>query len=134
MITSASFGAEGLFLTSIFAFIIRANLVAIVRNPYWILPTQLLHGLTYAGSYTSGVYMSKRAAPPGLEVTAQALFSFSYNGVGGLLGSSIGGALFDAVGAPNMFRIKSLLNTVGLLVLIALHPPTRSRVRSWFSW
>lgn len=124
-------GAPGLLVVSIIAFIVRANLVALLQNPYWVLPLQLFHGFTYAGSYAAGVYLAKQSAPPGLEVTAQALFSFCYIGVGGLLGSSIGGVLFDEFGAPNMFRVKSALNFFALVVLCALHVPTRRTVRKW---
>ena len=94
----------------------RALLVSVLTNPWWVLPLQLLHGFTFAGTWTAGVALAKEHSPEGLETTGQSLFSFAYNGVGGLSGSIVGGQLYDWLGPRSMYRIKAALFAVTVVL------------------
>ena len=103
------YGAPTLMLASMAAFVVRSVLVSFLVNPWLVLPLQLLHGFTFAGAWTAGVAIAKQNSPPGLETSAQSLFSFAYSGVGGLSGSIVGGQLYDSLGPRLMYRIKALI-------------------------
>ena len=103
------YGANSLILASMAAFVVRSVLVSFLVNPWLVLPLQLLHGFTFAGAWTAGVAIAKQNSPPGLETSAQSLFSFAYNGVGGLSGSIVGGQLYDSLGPRLMYRIKAFV-------------------------
>ena len=90
----------------------RSVLVSFLKNPWLVLPLQLLHGFTFAGAWTAGVAIAKANSPPGLETSGQSLFSLAYNGIGGLSGSIIGGQLYDFLGPRSMYRIKGAVFAV----------------------
>ena len=109
------YGAPTLMLASMAAFVVRSVLVSFLVNPWLVLPLQLLHGFTFAGAWTAGVAIAKQNSPPGLETSGQSLFSFAYNGVGGLSGSIVGGQLYDVLGPRTMYRIKAAVFAVTTL-------------------
>ena len=103
------YGASSLLCASLLALTIRSILVSFLTNPWMVLPLQLLHGFTFAGTWTAGVALAKENSPVGLETSGQSVFSLSFNGIGGLSGAIVGGQLYDLVGARTMYRIKAMI-------------------------
>ena len=112
------YGASSLLCASMIAFTARAVLVSFLDNPWMVLPLQLLHGFTFAGAWTAGVALAKENSPVGLETSGQSIFSFAYYGIGGLLGSVVGGQLYDLLGPREMYRIKGLVFAVTVLLYL----------------
>ena len=75
---------------------------------------QLLHGPTFSLMWIAGVAYADRIAPPGLEATAQGLFSGVMLGIGAAAGAFLGGVLYEHVGLVVLFRLASLLSLVGV--------------------
>jgi len=85
-----------------------------LTTPGLLVPLQLFHGPEFAAMYVAGVYYAGRAAPPGMEATARAL----YGAVGALamtLGGFVGGYLYDAVGALWLFRMAALMMAASMV-------------------
>lgn len=50
---------------------VRFMLYSVLTNPWWILPVELLHGLTFGLFYATMTSYASIIAPPGTEATVQ---------------------------------------------------------------
>lgn len=111
---------------------VRMILYGVIADPVVALLPQLLHGVSFALVLIAGVATARRLAPPGMGATAQALFSATHMGLGGVAGALLGGALFTRLTVPQAFLVVG----VGELLLTAILLATgrsatlRSRRRS----
>lgn len=106
-------GAAGLLKFAIFVYALRWLLFSFVQDPAWALALQLLHGLSFGAFLTAGVtYLSERT-PAGFVTTSQAIFNAVCYGVAAVVGSMVGGYLYDSSGMTNLFRIFSLVTVAG---------------------
>ncbi|XP_037071402.1 uncharacterized protein LOC119092549 [Pollicipes pollicipes] len=105
------------------AFGVRFLLYSLLRNPWLVLPVELLNGLTFGLFYANMVAYAGVIAPPGMTATLQGLVGASFECVGVAIGSGTGGLLYYAVGGARMFQVYGLLSlTAGALyVLSAVH-------------
>ncbi|WP_299029267.1 major facilitator superfamily domain-containing protein 6 [uncultured Thermanaerothrix sp.] len=108
---------QWLMTVGLILFAVRALLYSFITQPWMAMLIQLMHGLTYALMWVAGVSYAGMMAPPGLNATAQGLFSSAIMGVGMVVGSLLGGFLLAHVGAIWMFRITSGVGLVGALIL-----------------
>lgn len=67
-----------MFLT----FAARFFLYSIIRNPIWVLPVELLNGITYALTYSAAISYAAILAPPGAEGTLQGVVGTAQMGIG----------------------------------------------------
>jgi PPP family 3-phenylpropionic acid transporter len=109
-------GARGLLLIALAAYVVRALAYTVISEPWMFLAVQLLHGLTFSAMWVAGVFYADSMAPEGLGATAQGLFSGVLLGLGGIAGGLIGGILYDELGAVAMFRWAAAAALVGLIV------------------
>lgn len=70
------------FSISFAMFALRFLLYSIIRDPLWVLPVELLNGITFGLSYIAGISYSAKIAPVGSEGTVQGLFSMAFQGFG----------------------------------------------------
>jgi MFS transporter, PPP family, 3-phenylpropionic acid transporter len=109
------FGARGLLLISLSAYVIRL-LAYNVLPPVWlVLPINLLHGLTFSALWVAGVSYANEVAPKGMGATAQGLFAGITMGLGSAAGALLGGTLYDSLGAIMMFRVAAGIVAMGLI-------------------
>lgn len=102
-----------------FAFIIRMgcySLLPYLPSLWFILPVELLHGLTFALAWAAGTTHCRTIAPPGLEATTQSLYQGFYFGVGYGMGGLVGGLVYQYVGAEAVFVEACVVMTVGWTV------------------
>ncbi len=109
-------GARGLLLVALAAYVVRALAYTFFSEPWVFLIIQLLHGLTFSAMWVAGVSYADSLAPEGLGATAQGLFSAVLFGLGGIAGGLIGGLLYDELGAVAMFRWAATFALVGLVI------------------
>jgi len=76
------------FSISFAMFAFRFLIYSIIRDPLWVLPVELLNGITFGLSYIAGISYSAKIAPVGSEDTVQGLFSMAFQGFGSSLYSS----------------------------------------------
>jgi PPP family 3-phenylpropionic acid transporter len=111
-------GARGLFVFSMVTGILMLTGYSLIRNPWLVLFVQLLTGPSFSTMWAGGVAYMDELAPRGMGATAQGLFSAVATGLASALGAIIGGWMFDAVGAPWMFRWSALMVFLALLFLL----------------
>jgi len=70
------------------------------------------HALSFAMAHLAGIQLVQRAAPRGARRRAQALYSGLTFGLGIVLGSSLAGPLFEALGGRGTFAVAALFSAV----------------------
>ena len=105
---------------SILILALRCFLYTQIKDPQYILPIQLLHGLTFSLFWAAGVLYVKRMIPNGYDTSGQSLFVAMYFGLGGLAGNYVGGMIFAKWGCNTMFLVGTA--TAILAVMISLIP------------
>ena len=72
-------------------------------------------------------HRGRRGGRAGLTVFATALFTFSFLGLGGVVGNVAGGVLMDVVGASTMFQIKTAVTAAAALLFLLAERPCNRR-------
>lgn len=66
----------------LFGFGVRFFLYYWLVNPWWVLPIELLNGVTFGIFYATMTSYASKVAPPGTEATVQGLVGAVFEGVG----------------------------------------------------
>jgi MFS family permease len=99
-------------------FFIRLYLFSIIPDTTWVLPLNLLHGVTFGLYWIASVAVVNEIAPDNLKATAQGTL-ISILSLSGVLGGLISGWIFDTLGVFTLFRIYAVL-AIAALVLLGL--------------
>jgi len=102
-----------LMIASILLFAVRALAYTLISAPWMALVIQLLHGPTFSLMWTVGVSYADAISPPGLQSTAQGLFTGVMLGVGAAVGSILGGVVYEKVGMVSTFQVAALCALLG---------------------
>ncbi|KAG2442634.1 hypothetical protein HXX76_002718 [Chlamydomonas incerta] len=99
-------GVTAVLDLTMLVYVLRLALYALL--PYagsvlWVLPVEVLHGVTFACGWGAGTVNCKTLAPPGLAATLQGAFQGLYFGAGYGLGSLVGGWVGGRLGWQLMF-------------------------------
>jgi len=90
---------------------IRWILYAVLSNPLLILLVQATQGISFALFYFSGITFVSQVAPSELQVTGQGIFGAVFTfGLSGIVGSLLGGLIFDVLGVSVMYGIAGLIS------------------------
>ncbi|XP_022182048.1 major facilitator superfamily domain-containing protein 6-A-like isoform X2 [Myzus persicae] len=95
------------FSLMFFLFAVRFLLYSIITNPVWVLPVELLNGLTFALAYSAATSYAAELAPVGAEGTLQGIVGTALQGIGAPVGSFVGGYMFDRFGSITSFKFLS---------------------------
>lgn len=109
-------GARGLLVIGFATYTLRWLLLSFITNPLGAILLQLLHGLSFAAFLVGGVTYVNERTPDGLSTTAQAVFSTVCYGLASIVGSLVGGYIYDKLGMLALFRILSLIAAASLAI------------------
>lgn len=105
----------------------RWALMGLTSSPAALVALAALHGLSFGAFYVTTISLVAQRAPGALRSTGQAIFVAVTFGLGGLIGFTGSGALFDALGGARLFQLAGLLELAPLA--IALIGVTRPSAR-----
>eukprot|EP00798_Chlamydomonas_sp_ICE-L_P021540 gene21541-28532_t len=108
-------GVERLLDICLATYVVRLlfySVLPFLVNPYYVLPAELLHGITFGVGWGAGCEKAKMLAPEGLEATMQIMFQGCYFGLGFGCGSLFGG-LLGPYGFQFMFFWSAILVLIG---------------------
>lgn len=88
-------------------YVIRAITYVVVHNVTTVIWVEPLHGVTYAIMQVASVAYVGSRAPPEAEASAQAVIA-SCRAAGSIFGSSIGGLIYQYLGARSLFLITAI--------------------------
>jgi PPP family 3-phenylpropionic acid transporter len=115
------FGHRGLFIFSMVTACLMLLGYSLIRVPWVVLFVQLLTGPSFSTMWAAGVSYVDELAPRGMGATAQGMFSAISMGLASALGAMAGGWMFDALGAPWLFRCGAALVVLALAFFLATH-------------
>uniref|UniRef100_A0A146KKX9 Major facilitator superfamily domain-containing protein 6 n=1 Tax=Lygus hesperus TaxID=30085 RepID=A0A146KKX9_LYGHE len=82
-----------------------------LKNPWWILPLEILNGLTFATLNSAMVTYANALAPAGTEATVQGIVSAAFEGIGVSLGAFMGSQVIRSWGVRSLFLAAGLAST-----------------------
>ena len=124
------FGEQWLILAALLAYVIRVIGYSFLQNPWFVLPLELLHGLTFGALYAAGVHYSSNLFPPHLSATGQGIFYGIYSGLGPTCGSILGGYLYYTYGARFMYRVMAGFVSIAVLIhVLNFHKELYTKVK-----
>lgn len=91
---------------------------SVLTNPLWSIPSELLHGVTYAVGWASAAEHVSTLLPPEMSSTAQGMLSAVQFGGGISSGALIGGWLLTEYGDRVMFQFMCGLAFCGAVLLL----------------
>jgi PPP family 3-phenylpropionic acid transporter len=112
------YGSLRMLIFALGLYCVRFGLNLLIPSATWILPLQLLHGLTFAIHLMASVTLAYELAGPERAATAQGLISSVSYGFGAIVGTLVGGALLDRFGIAATMQVALLLMGVALAVLL----------------
>ena len=115
----ARLGASRLMGLAIAVFVVRLAAYGALPSPVWVLPVQLLHGLSFGAFLMASVTLVHGLSGRGLAATAQGLLTSMSFGFGSITGSLVGGVLLDRIGTVGLFRVAAAVMLLALGVYVA---------------
>jgi MFS transporter, PPP family, 3-phenylpropionic acid transporter len=110
-------GAQRLIAMAIAVYTLRLALYSVITDPYWVLPVQTLHGLSYGAFLIATVTMVHRLAGKELAASSQTLLAATFGG-GNITGALIGGVLLGASGTDVLFGAAAALMLATLIAYV----------------
>ncbi|CBJ26723.1 conserved unknown protein [Ectocarpus siliculosus] len=92
----------------------------VLSDPWWVLPAELFHGLTFAAMWSATTDYAHGIAPAHLRTTMQASVGGLKRGLGYGLGAIVGGVSYANLGPRRCFLATAALPALSLLFLVIL--------------
>lgn len=101
-------------------FSVRWFLYAKTNSPILIISLQFLHGLTFGIYYIAAFDYITRLIPRLMQSTGHLIF-FASMGVSGIIGSLVGGNLFNLFGGSRLYFVLGCIALLGTFCMIVYH-------------
>lgn len=99
---------------------LRFLIYGFVQEPAYIIPLQVLHGITFGTFYLASFSYITQLIPKLLQSTGHLVFYSVFFGLSGIIGSLIGGALIDSYGGGTLYLTMGGFALTGT-VMLAIH-------------
>ncbi|XP_051880255.1 major facilitator superfamily domain-containing protein 6-B [Pristis pectinata] len=93
--------------------------ISYVENGWYVLPMEVLQGVTHAAVWAACISYLSAAVPPALRTSTQGILQGLHLGLGRGCGAMVGGVMVNAFGAQQTFRGIGMASLV-ILLLFAL--------------
>jgi hypothetical protein len=114
-------GIQKLLFIAQAAFSVRAFGYTLLKNPFFVLLCEPLHGVTFGCYHIASVEYIRNIAPLGFEATSQGLLG-TVRSLGSLVGTCIGGLVMESQGGATMYYIAGVVICMTMfLQVINLH-------------
>jgi MFS transporter, PPP family, 3-phenylpropionic acid transporter len=109
------FGPATVLKIAFAVYALRWLLLSFATEPIFAVATNVLHGASFGAFLVGGVAYLNERTPPGMEATAMSIFgTIGSYGLPTIVGSLLGGALFDTLDHATFFRLLSVIAACGL--------------------
>lgn len=98
------------------AFLLRFTYYTFLAEPWAVLPCEVLHGLTFAVTWSVSCTYANMISPPECHSTMQALLEGLHWGFGSGMGALVGGYLYDSIGAVGLFEVSGFLSFCSMIL------------------
>lgn len=94
-------------------FCIRWLMMAGASHPLEVAFIQIMHCITFGGYFYVGIQVVSQLVPPAYRASAQSLFTLTWSGISGVIGSLAGGWLYQNFGGATMYNMGFMMALVG---------------------
>jgi len=115
-------GLKSFFALGLLGCVLRLAGFSVESNIWVVLCLQPLHCLTFGAYHCSTVTYVSRMFPAKLQGGAQGIFSAITVGLGGLVGSAVGGVVLDAFNYTILYTAFSGVALLGLVICLLFVP------------
>lgn len=124
------FGVMPVLAATMTSYLIRVAWYSALTDPWWTLPAELLHGITFALGWSASTNYAFELLPRELAATAQALLAAAQWGLGCAVGAVVGGVIYSQWGARVLFRASACAAAAGvLLMLVSFERKRRAKAK-----
>jgi predicted MFS family arabinose efflux permease len=102
------------------AFVLRFTYYSSLSEPWWVLPCEVLHGLTFATMWSVSCAYANNVAPNDCKASVQAVLEGLHWGLGSGLGAVLGGLVYDGFGAVWLFEMSAVLSFMSFLLACSM--------------
>lgn len=113
------FGHLNIIYLALVCYSLRFIYFYTVTSPWWVIPAELLQGITTAALWASCV--SYVGLHPGASHTLQGILNGVYMGLGFAAGGFVGGGVVHLVGMRNAFLVYSVISFVICIIFYLLN-------------
>ena len=100
------------------AFVVRFVWYAFLVDPLLVLPAEVLHGVTFAVTWSTALVFADRVAPPKGKAFLIAVVEGAHWGLGSGCGALVGGHIYEKNGAVVLFQICAGLAAFSMLLAL----------------
>ncbi|MBM7603771.1 MFS family permease [Metabacillus crassostreae] len=104
-----------------FLYCIRWVLTAFAQDPTTLLMIQVLHGICFAIVFLGALEYLYKAIPEELQATGHMVFVGITFGITGIVGSSIGGVVFENYGGKLLYLLLAISSFIGFIGFILFY-------------
>ncbi|MGM0876376.1 MAG: MFS transporter [Bacillota bacterium] len=108
-----------------FLYVIRWILTAFVQDPTMLLCIQVLHGICFSIAFLGALEYLYKVIPEEMQATGHMVFVGISFGLTGIIGSSIGGIIFENFGGTTLYLLLAVTAFTGMLGLILFYMKER---------
>lgn len=108
---------EVVLLSVLVAYAIRFAWYAMITDPWWTIPAELLHGVQFALGWAATTSYVATLLPPELSSSAQGMLASIQWGLGPAAGSFCGGWIMQHYGGRAMMNACAILSVIGCVVM-----------------
>ncbi|CAL1290973.1 unnamed protein product [Larinioides sclopetarius] len=113
-------GCFQILSVALLTYVVRFLWYSYLYNPWWVLPVECCHGITYGLYYTVLAHYGKKSSKPGTEATTQSVLFSTHEGLGAGLGCVLAGIGFDYFGGHETFFAASMFCACGFIISLIL--------------
>lgn len=124
------YSIKAFILLGIAATLLRLMLYSFSLPLWAILIVQISHSVAFSGSYLGAVFYIGRIINARARTSSQASFDSIVRRGGVIIGSLIGGAIFENFGVQNLFSVMSLFSLTAFILVYTLIPARPNQANS----
>ncbi|WP_160045315.1 MFS transporter [Paenibacillus sp. USDA918EY] len=94
-------------------FCVRWLLMAGASHPLEVAFIQIMHCITFGGYFYVGIQVVSQLVPPVHRAAAQSVFTLTWSGISGVIGSLAGGWLYQNFGGAAMYNMGFMMALAG---------------------
>lgn len=119
------YGELKVFVCAALLYAIRWALYGQAHDPSMLVFAQLLHSVTFPLFFVSSIQFIAKISPEELRSTGQTAFAAVFGGLGGVIGSALGGWIIHAWGVHYAYTYSAALVLLGMVLLIPVRRDAR---------
>ncbi|MDF2922868.1 MAG: transporter [Paenibacillaceae bacterium] len=108
-------------------YFLRFLLMSVVDGPWWVIPIQTLHSLSFGIFLVTAFRYLQQLVPDEYRATGQAVFNMTWSGCAGLISGFAGGRIYDAWGGASLYRYAAFTALIAFAGFMGTHLYQRNR-------